>query len=208
MISNILKNKYMVSNFGFTIIETLVVIAAFVFIIVALSSSILYFYKSNTITLEQTYAINSARKGIEFMVRDIKEIIYSDEGAYPIISIDANSFYFYSDVDRDNSVERIRYFIEGTDLKKSLTESSGDPLQYLDINEVISVVSDNSRNIEQGISVFRYFDNQGNEIIDYDNISDVAFVKVNLVVNVNVNRLPDEFTLRSSATLRNLKTNL
>jgi hypothetical protein len=208
MTFNILKNKYKTSNLGFTIIETLVVIGAFAFIMVAVTSSILYFYKSNTITLEQAYAINSARKGIEFMTRDIKEIIYSDEGAYPIISIDANSFYFYSDVDRDSSIERIRYFIDGTDLKKGLTESAGDPPQYLDINEVISVVSDNSRNIEQGISVFRYFDNQGNEIIDYANISDVAFVKVNMVVNVNANRLPDEFTLRSSATLRNLKTNL
>jgi len=208
MIQNISKNKYSASRLGFTIIETLVVISAFVFIMVAITSSILYFYKSNTITLEQAYAINSARKGIEFMVRDIKEIIYSDEGAYPIISIDANSFYFYSDIDRDSSIERIRYFIDGTDLKKGITDASGDPPQYLDINETISVVSDSSRNIEQGISVFKYFDNQGNEIIDYANISDVAFVKVNLVVNINANRLPDEFTLRSSATLRNLKTNL
>lgn len=193
---------------GFTIIETLVVISVFTLIMVAVSSSILYFYKSNRITLEQAYAINSARKGIEFMTRDIREIIYSDEGAYPIISIDANSFYFYSDIDRDDSVERIRYFIDGTDLKKGLTEASGDPPQYLDGNEMISIVSDSTRNIEQAIPVFEFFDEQGVEITDYDNISDVAFVKVNLVVNINANRLPDEFTLRSSATLRNLKTNL
>ena len=202
---NTFKNK---SKFGFTIIETLIVIAVFILIMIAVASSILYFYKSNTITLEQAYAINSARKGIEFMVRDIREVIYSDEGAYPVISMGANSFYFYSDIDRDNSVERIRYFIEGTDLKKGLTESSGDPPKYLDSNEVISTISDSTRNVEQGVSVFKYFDNQGNEITNYDKIDDVAFVKVNLVVNINANRLPDEFTLRSSATLRNLKTNL
>ena len=96
----------------------------------------------------------------------------------------------------------------GTDLKKGLTEASGDPPKYLDTNETISIISDSARNIEQGISVFEYFDSQGVEITDYNNISDVAFVKVNLVVNINENRLPDEFTLRSSATLRNLKTNL
>ena len=126
---NTFKNK---SKFGFTIIETLIVIAVFILIMIAVASSILYFYKSNTITLEQAYAINSARKGIEFMVRDIREVIYSDEGAYPVISMGANSFYFYSDIDRDNSVERIRYFIDGTDLKKGLTESSGDPPKYPD----------------------------------------------------------------------------
>jgi len=195
-------------NKGFTIIETLIVIGIFVLIMTAVSSSILYFYKSNAITLEQAYAINSARKGIEFMARDIKEIIYSDEGAYPIISMSANSFYFYSDIDRDDSVERVRYFVDGVDLKKGLTKSIGDPPQYLDINEKISVISDSVRNIEQQKPVFIFFDNQGNEIIDYNKISAVAFVKVNLIVNINTNRLPDEFTLRSSATLRNLKINL
>lgn len=202
-----MRYKTQIKN-GFTIIETLVVIGVFTLVMLAISSSILYFYKSNTITLEQAFAINSARKGIEFMTRDIREIIYSDEGAYPIISIGANSFYFYSDIDRDNSIERVRYFMDGTDLKKGLTEAAGDPPKYLDGNEVISVISDSARNIEQGISVFKYFDGQGNEIVDYDKVSDVAFVKVNLVVNINANRLPDEFTLRSSATLRNLKINL
>lgn len=207
MIKN-LKLKIKNSANGFTVIETLVVIGVFTLIMVAISSSILYFYKSNTVTLEQAYAINSARKGIEFMTRDIREMIYSDEGAYPIISIDANSFYFYSDIDRDDSVERVRYFLDGTDLKKGLTEASGDPPEYLDANESISVISDSVRNIEQGISVFKYFDPQAAEITDYSNINDVAFVKINLVVNVNPGRMPDEFTLRSSATLRNLKTNL
>lgn len=193
---------------GFTIIETLVVVGVFALIMTAVSSSIVYFYRSNRIVLEQAYAINSARKGVEFMVRDIREMIYSDEGAYPVISMDANSFYFYSDIDRDDSVERIRYFIDGTDLKKGLTEATGDPPQYLDGNEMISTVSDSTRNIEQAIPVFNFFDDQGNEIIDYAKISEVAFVKINLIVNINANRLPDEFTLRSSATLRNLKTNL
>lgn len=202
-----IKNRYKLIS-GFTIIETLVVIGSFIFVMLAVLMSILYFYKANAITLEQAYAINSARKGIEFMVRDIREAIYSDEGAYPIINIDANSFYFYSDVDRDNSIERIRYFLEGTDLKKGLTESSGNPPVYLDGNENISIVSDSVRNLEQEVFVFNYFDSSGNEITNYEKISDVAFVRISLIVNIKTNHLPDEFTLRSSATLRNLKTNL
>ena len=51
-------------------------------------------------------------------------------------------------------------------------------------------------------------DSTGTEITDYDNISDVSFVKVNLIVNVNPLRLPNEFMLRGTATLRNLKVNL
>jgi prepilin-type N-terminal cleavage/methylation domain-containing protein len=193
---------------GFTIIETLAVISIFAIIMVAIVSSVQYFYRSNTNAVEQAFAINSARKGIEFMVRDIREAIYSDEGSYPVISINPNTFYFYSDIDRDNSIERVRYFAEGTDIKKGVTDSTGDPPLYVDANENVSVISDSVRNLSQGIPVFTYFDSQGSEITDIASTTDVVFVKVNLIVNINPNRLPNEFTLRSSATLRNLKISL
>jgi prepilin-type N-terminal cleavage/methylation domain-containing protein len=203
-----IESKIHNSGSGFTIIETLVVISVFAIIMMAITSSVLYFYRSNTNAVEQAFAVNSARKGIEFMVRDIREAIYSDEGSYPIISFSPNSFYFYSDIDRDNSIERIRYFLENSNLKKGVTDSTGDPPVYLDANENVSVVSDSVRNIEQSSPVFAYFDDKGSEITNFASTTDVAFVMVNLIVNINPNRLPNEFTLRSSATLRNLKINL
>jgi type II secretory pathway pseudopilin PulG len=193
---------------GLTIIETLITIAITAIVILVLTSSILFFYRSNTYTVEQSFAINSARKGIEFMVRDMREATYSDEGAYPVISIGDYTFSFYSDVDRDASVERIRYFVEGTNLKKGVTNSSGDPPKYNDIDEIISLVSEAVRNVEQATPVFDYFDKTGAQITDFGKVTDVAFVRVNVVVNVNPSRAPNEFLLRSSATLRNLKTNL
>ncbi|PIT91163.1 hypothetical protein COU17_01830 [Candidatus Kaiserbacteria bacterium CG10_big_fil_rev_8_21_14_0_10_49_17] len=191
---------------GFTFIETIVVISIFTVMIGAIVSSVLAFYRGNTNALEQSYAVNSARRGVEFAVRDMREATYSDEGAYPIISIDPQEFYFYSDIDRDNSVERVRYFADGTFLYKGVTESAGDPPTYSDANEVTSIISEDVRNGEQGVSIFRYYDETGNEVVDFDaGITDVVFVSINLIVNINPIRLPNEFTLRSSATLRNLK---
>ncbi|MCR4330579.1 MAG: type II secretion system GspH family protein [Patescibacteria group bacterium] len=194
---------------GLTFIEAIVVIAVFSIVMIALTSSIRYFYRANAYNIEQSLSVNNARKGIEYMVRDIREATYSDEGSYPIIDVDSTSIYFYSDVDRDNNVERIRYFLEGILLKKGVTESSGDPLTYHDMDEVVSIVSEYVQNENQGVPIFRYYDNTGGEILNYGaNITSIAFITVNLIVNINPARLPNEFTLRSSATMRNLKTNL
>ena len=64
------------------------------------------------------------------------------------------------------------------------------------------------RNIARAIPVFTYFDDAGVQIIVLSRVTDVAYVRVNVIVDANPNRAPDEFRLRSSATLRNLKTNL
>ena len=191
---------------GFTFIETIVFIAVSTIVMIAVVSSIIYFYRANAYSIEQSFAVNSARKGIELLVRDIREMTYADDGAYPLESGDGNSIVFYSDIDRDANIERVRYFLDGTFLKKGVTKSSGNPLSYDTGNESVSIVSPDVRNAAQGVPVFRYFDASGGEIFNVPlNITDVSFVTVNLIVNVNPNRLPNEFTLRSSAALRNIK---
>jgi len=82
-------------------------------------------------------------------------------------------------------------------------EPSGDPLVYTDA-ETSSVVSNQVRNVANSITTFTYYDEDGILITDYARAADVRFVRLDLVVNVNPNRLPNELTLRSSATLRNL----
>ncbi len=194
---------------GFSMMEAIVVISVFSIIMVALVSITIYFYRVNAYSIEQAFAVNSARKGIEIMVEDIREATYSDEGAYPIIEVDAYSLTMYSDIDHDLNIERIRFFIEEDTFKRGTLKSSGDPLTYNPVNEVIGVVSTDVRNIDQTTSIFRYYDDTGGEILNYDlNITNIAFIKVNLIVNINPNKLPNEFMLQSSATLRNLKTNL
>lgn len=190
---------------GFSLIETILVIAIGTLVMLAVMSSVLYFYRTNSNTIEQGFALSSARKGIEFMVRDIREATYSDNGAYPIILLGDNSFSFYSDIDRDNSVEQVRYFLDGDFLKKGTTNSTGAIPVYNPIDEEIVVISDFVRNSYTSTDIFQYFDSTGVEVTDYNDITSVIFVKVNLIVNINPERLPEEFELHSSATLRNVK---
>jgi len=204
-----IKDYRLKTNQGFTLIETIVFISVFTLVMIILVSSLLFFYRSNAYSVEQSFAVNSARKGIEFLVRDIREMTYADDGAYPLIDGTNNDISFYSDIDRDNNVERVRYFLENGALKKGVTKSTGTPLSYDLGTEVVSIVSPDVRNEEQSVSIFRYYNDTGGEIFNVGvNITDVAFVTANLIVNINPNRLPNEFTLQSSATLRNVKTNL
>lgn len=192
---------------GFTLIESIVVITISTVAMLAVMSSVLYFYRTNANAIEQAFALSSARKGVEYLVRDIREATYSEEGSFPVIAMNQNEFYFYSDTDKDSAVERIRYYLEGIVLKREVTEPTGSPLTYSSANAVTSVVSEDVRNAEEGTTIFRYYDKSGVEITDYGDITDVVLVDVTLIININPVRLPEEFTLRSTAALRNLRTN-
>jgi len=206
MANNIKIMRKFYEKKGFTLIETIATIAIFGAVMVLVSSSVLYFYKTHNYTIDQSFAIESARRGIETMVREIREATYSDTGAYPLIDADTQSFSFYSDVDKDSNVEKIRYFLDETSFKRGSIKASGSPLVYNPGDEEIKILSDNVRN--GAVLIFRYYDQSGNEIADLSNVTNIALVSVNLTVNVTPSRGPDEFILRSSANLRNLKTNL
>ena len=189
-------------------VEMLVALSIFIVVMFVITSALVSFYRYNAYGIEQSGAIDSARRGIEPTINHIREATYSDEGAYPIVSAAPNSFSFYSDIDRDSNVEKVRLFIESGVFKKGITESAGDPPVYDNQPENVFILSKNVRNADLGVNIFRYYDNTGTEIADLANVSDIAFVKMNIIINVNPDRSPNDFTITASAALRNLKTNL
>ncbi len=188
---------------GMTLIEMLVSIMVFVLAMTSIIATVRSFYRTNTYAVDQTSAVSSAQRGVESMVKAFREAAYSSNGAYPILTIGANDITFYADVDTDPFVERVRYFIQGTSLLRELTDPAGDPLVY-GASQVSSVVSETVRNIEQGVTMFRYYDESGSEITNYAEIAEVRFIEMNVVVNVDPLRLPNQLILRSTAALRNL----
>jgi len=192
------------TNRGLTFIETIIWISVFTMAMGALTVSLLSFYRANTYTIEQAQAVSDARRGIEKTISALREATYASDGAYPIEAIDPAEITFYSDIDGDVFVEQLRFYIEGTELKQEMVEPAGNPLSYLGAGTQ-STISRNVRNIDQAITTFHYYDTAGNEILDMNQVTDVRFITVDLVVNVSPERLPNELTIRSSATLRNLR---
>jgi len=189
---------------GLTLLETLVWISISTMIMLAIVSSVQYFYRTNNYAVEQAAAITSAQRGIEEMIKTMRESSYSSNGAYPIITLATSSISFFADIDSDPFIEQIRFFLQGNSLMRGVIDPSGDPPVYTN-SEVITTVSDNVRNNEQGVVMFRYYDQNGTLMTTLTQVANVRFIEVTVVVNVNPFRLPNQFTLRSTAALRNLK---
>lgn len=190
---------------GFTLIETIVTITLSTLVMGVVVSSIQYFYFSNRYTVEQSGAVRNAQKGVLTLVGDIREAHYSDEGAFPLVSVGSTTITFYSDTDDDDVIERMRYYLDGDTLMRGVQKSSGDPPIYSGNPETLSTVANYVRNEEQDTDIFEYYNAQGDLVTDYTNdITDIVFVRISLIVNVNPTLLPNELTLRSSASIRNL----
>jgi len=191
---------------GFTLIETIMTIVIFAFVAGVISASVVMIYKTQGYSFQQSMAINEARKGIETMVKEIREARPGDDGSYIIENAENYQFIFYSDIDKDTVTERVRYFIDGSDFKKGVTEPTGWPIIYSPQNEEIFVLSQYVRNQPP---IFHYYDGNNNEIIELPaRLKETKLMKVYLVINVNVNRPPQDLILESSVQIRNLKDNL
>jgi len=101
-------------NFGFTLIEIIVAITIFSLIIIAISSLIITAYRSQSYTWQQSIAVEEARRGIETMVRELRQSRDGENGAYPIEKAGDKEIIFYSDIDKDGQTEKVRYFWGGT----------------------------------------------------------------------------------------------
>lgn len=192
---------------GFTLLETLVVIAMLATVGIALSGAIQYFYQKNAFLLEQTVALDSARKGILDTVHSIRQASYGSDGAYPISSVGTSTITFYSDLDNDGIVERVRYYLSDKTLYRGVAEASGSPPSYSGQTETRNTVAAYVSNGET-TPLFTFFDANGIQLSTTStNIAQIASVSIRLDVDLNPNRAPNIFTLIESATLRNLRTN-
>jgi prepilin-type N-terminal cleavage/methylation domain-containing protein len=324
-------------NKGFTLIETLVTIFVLSTLIGIVAGLITMAYRSQGYSLQQSIAIDEARKGIKIMAKEIREARPGDDGSYPIEKAEDKEFIFYSDVDKDGDTERIRYFlgsvssgsqtqecvtfadggfcevtfsnfasgtiesaqvivslegdfgqtteyaailINGTDLgnacesgcsdcagnwggtsvfditsfaaatssikftadarpevdnicdwinpnhsmkarfelswtesltagehefKRGVINPTSPPIEYPSNQERIDIITSYVRNDPP---IFKYFDANNQEITERPaRLMDTKIMELNLIINVNPNRTPEEFELKSAVQLRNLKGN-
>ncbi len=189
---------------GMTIVETAVGIAVLIIVFLALTTTLQYFYRINKYAIEQSSAVTSVQRGMDKAIRTIREASYSSQGAFPIVSIASNDLVFYADMDTDPLIEKAHYYVSGTSLIEGVTDATGDPPGYTTA-ETSSALSDFVRNLDQGVTTFRYYNASSTEITDYTQWANVRRVTISIVVNVDPNKLPNQLTLNSSAGIRNLK---
>ncbi len=101
-------------NKGFTLIETMVAVLIFGVITTALFSLIPAIYRADSYAWHQAYATSEARRGMKTMIKEIREATTGEDGSYVLLSAQDNELIFFSDIDKDDDIERVRYFLGGT----------------------------------------------------------------------------------------------
>lgn len=140
---------------GLSYIEIIISVAVTAIIILvigklATTSNIINSLIDQTVKIRQ-----SSDYTFQTLVSDIRSMIPSATGAYPIETASSTSFIFFSDTDRDGVVDRVRYALATSTLDRGTIKPTGNPLTYNTSNEII--VS-NIYNVDVGQSSFAYFD--------------------------------------------------
>jgi prepilin-type N-terminal cleavage/methylation domain-containing protein len=192
---------------GFSFIEMLVASALVGLVSTALIGGIVSFYQYNDYAIAQAYQVYYARQGIDLMIRDLREMTYADDGTFPLVTMSSTSVSFYSDIDRDDSVEYVRYRLSTTTLVKNIYDATGTPPVYSTTTpSATTTLSEYVQNNIQSVPIFTYYDENGNEATATATVTDIRYVGVSVIVNIDPVRDPGQFMLYSSAALRNLKT--
>ncbi len=187
---------------GLTLMEMLVVLALTVTVAGALLFVIQNFYKNNAYVFEAAVSVDTARRGVATAIQDIREASYGDDGSYPIASIATSSITFFSDLDADAGVERVRIFIQDDTLYRVVTDSTGNPPSYTGQTGATTTILTYVRN--GTTPLFKYYNESGDQLSATSTaVGDVASVAATLMVDLNPNRAPNVLTLTGSATLRN-----
>ncbi|MBI4065976.1 hypothetical protein HY412_02175 [Candidatus Kaiserbacteria bacterium] len=189
---------------GFTLVETVVIIAVTSLVFITLGVLLSYFYKTNSYALEQSTAVGQARKGVEDAMLYLREASYGNDGAYPIKNVATSSITFYANTNNDAVIERVTYVLTNKTFYRAIATPTGNPPSYAN---AVTATSTMASPVTNGAStpVFRYFDKNGAELPEPVDISEISSVRTTVVIDVNVNRTPVAFTLSGGATLRNLK---
>ncbi len=205
-----MKHKKIYFNRGFSVAETLVVLSILVPIVFVLSTFQKDVFSLNSSLQGGLTAQFEGGKVMRSMVAELRSMSPSAAGAYPIAQVATSTITFYADVDNDSSKEQVRYFMSSGTLKRGVIDPTGNPPVYTSAEKVstliTSVVNNNST------PIFYYYNSAYTGAtsplaMPVDQLV-VRLVKINVIIDKDVNRPPGPINVTSQVSLRNLKDNL
>ncbi len=193
---------------GFTIVELMTAMAVLFIVGMVVGAFVSSTVRTSGFFSRRSAALQEGRRTLEAFGREFREASASSIGSYPIEAASASSVTFYADIDTDSFRERIRYFLDGTTLKKGITKPSGTPLAYNPATESVQPIAA----YVAATTIFAYYDRSytGSQqpLVAPVNPVQVRYVVMTLTIDENAGVPPDPLVLRVTATSRNLKDNL
>lgn len=198
-------------NKGLTLVE-LVISVAIIVIVLSGVSSLYYTSRQSTATIwSDLEAQRDARRVTQEVRNYARRANIANNGAYPIDTASSSLFIFYADIDSDGLVERVRYEYATTTLLRGIIKPTGTPYTYDTATEDVATVARGVRNIQNGVDIFEYFDENyattGTPLAVPVDITEVRTVRVYLQVDEDTTSPPSLFDVSTAVHIRNLKEN-
>ena len=195
---------------GMSFIEMIMAIGIMLIGMEAMTMLFLRSWENNRFILETGNASLIASRGVSRVVSEIRKTRQADNGDYPVESGDEFDLKVYIDIDKDNTTERVHYYLLNSALYRGITEPvAGLPITYPSGDDTTEVIAGSIANTATDPIFYYYNDDYPADLVNNPletpvSISDVRMIRVHLMVNIDPLHAPDYTNIESFAELRNL----
>lgn len=204
--------NYFEKRKGMTLVEVMVSITILVLSMGGFSLLYLRSLQSNSFILESGLVASTASRGVDLMVDELRGASTSSAGAYPLVSGSDFDVVFYANIDSDDAIERVHYYLNATTdtMYRGVTDPdmSVSPATYASGDGVTTTVATYATN-ETNQPVFTYYDKNypsgtTTPLTTPVSVASVRLVKVLLRINIDPIKAPNNINIESFTELRNL----
>lgn len=197
---------------GFTLVEVLVAMSIFTAVIIGVTSFTIQYLKNTTLSVEEIQQINIVQQAHTRILKELREARIGDDGSWPLVLCNDTDITFFSDTTGDGRSDKIRYFVDGTTLKREVIEPTTVPVSYPAGNETVTILSEYLD--LSGGPIFTYYDGNwpqdtvNNPISGTDRLTRSRFIRVTIGINQTENFAAEPYIISSAVSIRSLKNNL
>lgn len=196
---------------GVTLMELLIAVGIFALIAVGAAEILITGFRSNASIWERLEVQRDGRRVIQQVVNDVRQAEQSSIGGFPLVTAGTNELILYSNIDKSGYRERVRYFLDGSTLKKGIVVPSGNPLAYDTATETITEIAHHVVNVTSSVPIFSYYNTNytGTEsaMTQPVAVGSVQAIRVKLILDKQPGVAPSAYEVESVAQMRNLKLN-
>ena len=194
------------SQRGLTLTEVLIVVTISTILMLGIFGTIVQFYQYNGHLIAQRQAIAEAELGMNRLVRDLRTMSFAFDGTYPLHARSSSSIAFYVDSTGNRIPDLVSYEIRDGALIRDTFIATGTPVQInYDSPDQTQIISQSVQNQVLATPLFSYTNREGELVGPDASLASIAFIQIQLLINVDPNRIMQPTELRSSAAPRNLQ---
>lgn len=163
---------------GFSLVEMLISVAILPMVLGAAYLAFITMSDNYTTLQAQSEASAEAQQVMDTMVREIRQAQEVREGGGAFVTATSSSCSFYSDLQRDGVPELVSYYVDGSDLYRSVSQASIRVYPYNFIEGAAKRVMNLGTT---SVVVFTYYDHSAPlEVVTTANVSSVCAVGIHL----------------------------